>query len=379
MSNHQRQPRLFFLWILFILLLAAAVVILANQPVSADSIVGTVTTRDPNGGGNSDPTRDPTGGDGDPTRDPNGGGGDPLPTATPNIPPGGKDCSNTSTGLVPLLDLSQGTYQGFPGGLYGGSNNIPNTHYQIGLNASQEIEPLNTQGIPDANGKVVFLSVGMSNAKREFGAFVEVARPYTGRELAIVNGAQGNYDAVEVANPNTDYWLKIDQDLAGRDLSPEQVQVIWVKQAVANEDGSFPQHAQELKGYLRQIVLIAENRYPNLKMIYFSSRIYGGYASPSSPSPEPWAYEGGFAVQWLINSQIKGIDHQLAYSNTPWLAWGPYLWADGLEPRSDGLIWICDDFEEDGTHPADSASLKVANMLLDFFSTHPTTSGWFNG
>ena len=31
----------------------------------------------------------------------------------------------------------------------------------------------------------------------------------------------------------------------------------------------------------------------------------------------------------------------------------------------------------DGTHPADSGRIKVANMLLQFFSTDSTTTPWF--
>ncbi|MEK9138396.1 MAG: T9SS type A sorting domain-containing protein, partial [Bacteroidota bacterium] len=53
-------------------------------------------------------------------------------------------------------------------------------------------------------------------------------------------------------------------------------------------------------------------------------------------------------------------------------------WADGIVPRSDGLIWICDDFvTSDRTHPSTSGRLKVANLLLNFFKTDTTARGWF--
>jgi lysophospholipase L1-like esterase len=53
------------------------------------------------------------------------------------------------------------------------------------------------------------------------------------------------------------------------------------------------------------------------------------------------------------------------------------LWADGLTPRQDGLIWECDDFRDDGTHPSPKGRQKVATLLLDFFKTELTTQPWF--
>src|SRR3989442_190765 len=116
--------------------------------------------------------------------------------------------------------------------------------------------------------------------------------------------------------------------------------------------------------------------YPNLRLMYVSSRIYGGYASVAL-APEPFAYESGFAFKWLVEDQING-DPALSYpGKAPWLAWAPYLWADGLTPRSDGLTWACSDFQSDGTHPSPSGEQKVANLLLSFFKTDPTATSWF--
>jgi len=69
-------------------------------------------------------------------------------------------------------------------------------------------------------------------------------------------------------------------------------------------------------------------RFPNLRLVYLSSRIYAGYAT-GPLNPEPYAFEGAFSVRWLIRDQDK---------NGPVLLWGPYLWADGQTARkSDGL------------------------------------------
>lgn len=61
----------------------------------------------------------------------------------------------------------------------------------------------------------------------------------------------------------------------------------------------------------------------------------------------------------------------------PWLSWGPYIWADGTRPRSDGLVWLCSDLQSDFTHPSTNGVSKVASQLLAFFKTDPTTTPWF--
>src|SRR5262245_60006233 len=80
------------------------------------------------------------------------------------------DCTRTSTGLIPLIDLGTGTYQGAIGGLYpSGANVRPAAHTAAGLEIANSITPLDTLGLPDStNGRIVFISIGMSNTTQEF-------------------------------------------------------------------------------------------------------------------------------------------------------------------------------------------------------------------
>lgn len=295
-------------------------------------------------------------------------------------------CSQTSVGFVPLTDLGAGLHMGSPGGLYpNGQNTPPVNHLAAGLARAQAIQPLASDGSPIADGKIGFISVGMSNAALEFNTFLRLANddPAKNESVVIVNGAQGGWTSNKLAeSPDAEFWQVLDQRLADNGLTSAQVQVVWLKEArggVKNE--SFPQEPQILQVQLQSIVQIVQARYPNVKIIYLSSRIYGGYAT-GPLNPEPIAYHSGFAVKWLIEAQING-EPQLNYDpaqgevQAPWLAWGPYLWADGLTPRRDGLTWACDEFADDGTHPGDPARDKVATMLLDFFKMDETAKVWF--
>jgi hypothetical protein len=61
----------------------------------------------------------------------------------------------------------------------------------------------------------------------------------------------------------------------------------------------------------------------------------------------------------------------------PLLLWGPYLWADGVTPRQDGLAWLRTDLGD--VHPSESGKKKVAELLLKFFKNDPYARPWFVG
>jgi len=295
----------------------------------------------------------------------------------------GQNCSQTSVGLMPLTELGTTNYKGYSGGLYPqGSNFAPSTHLVAGLSLAKQILPRNSSGAVDSsNGKIVLLSIGMSNATQEFSAFKSLADADAAKnpKLVIVDGAQGGQTAAIIADSTANFWSVIDQRLRNASVTRAQVQAAWVKEADAGPTRAFPVHAQILSSEMESIARILKTKYPNLKIAYWSSRIYAGYAT-TNLNPEPFAYESGFAVKWLIEKQING-DTTLAFAGAkpkaPWLAWGPYLWADGMTPRQDGLIWECRDFQTDGTHPGPAGRAKVANFLLAFFKTEATTTSWF--
>jgi len=294
------------------------------------------------------------------------------------------NCSGTSTGLVPLIDLGPGHYGGAQGGLYaGGSNTRPAAHDAAGLAIANAIVPLDTLGNPDPQGRVVLISIGMSNTTQEFSTFVPkaVADPLKRADVLPIDCAKGGQAAGDIKDPNAAYWDTVYTRLRGRGSSPLQPQVAWLKEALRAPTGGFPASTDTLMRYLGSIVRIIKQRLPNVRLCYLTSRIYAGYAS-TSLNPEPYAYESGFAVKWLIEAQIGGAD-SLEFDpangplEAPWLSWGPYLWADGLSPRSDGLTWLCQDFQSDGTHPSASGRDAVADSLLAFFQRDPTTVPWY--
>ncbi|MBI1851413.1 MAG: hypothetical protein HYR85_13820, partial [Planctomycetes bacterium] len=244
------------------------------------------------------------------------------------------DCSRTSVGFTPLVDLGSGTYHGEEGGLYpGGSNSRPAAHDAAGLARAAAIQPLDSAGAPSANGRIVLLSIGMSNTTQEFSTFKTLADadPDKNPKLVIVDGAQGGQDAVIVSNPSANFWTVVDQRLTSAGVTGAQVQAVWLKEAIAGPNLAlpFPDETVRLRNALQTIVQILHDRYPSLKIVYLSSRTYAGYAT-TTLNPEPIAYESGFAVKWLVRDQIAGdpnlnFDSSAGAVRAPWCAWGPYL------------------------------------------------------
>lgn len=290
--------------------------------------------------------------------------------------------------LRPLPALGTAKYQGFEGGLYpGGKNERPGDHEAAGLALAKQVRPLGADGQPAADGKVVLLSVGMSNTTQEFSTFKRAADadPAKHPDLVLVDGAQGGMTATRIQDAQTkdgaQFWDTVDRRLKAAGVTREQVQAAWVKQADAGPSQGFPRYAQTLRDELRQVVRLMHTRFPNLKLVYLSGRTYGGYAR-TRLNPEPYAYESGFAVKWLIEEQLKGekelnFDPAKGAVTAPWLGWGPYLWANGTAKNADGLFYEEDDFGGDGTHPSPAGREKVAGQLLRFFKADATTKPWF--
>lgn len=293
--------------------------------------------------------------------------------------------------LKPLSELGAEEYQGFQGGLYPeGKNERPAEHEAAGIKLGSQVQPLDADGQPDSNGKIVLLTVGMSNTGQASEALKRLADgdPQKNPHLLIVNGAQGGMTADRIADPDDGgpgqkYWATMDERLAAAGVTRAQVQVVWIKQAEAGPNQGFPKYAEKLSRDLAKDVCILPGRFPNVKLCYVSPRTYGGYAK-TPLNPEPYAYESGFSVKWLIERQLRGeaelnFDPARGPVKAPWLSWGAYLWANGTKPNADGLSYEASDFAQDGTHESSSGQRKVGEQLLKFFKNDSTTWPWFVG
>jgi len=330
---------------------------------------------------------------------------------------------------IPLMDMTPSeNYLTFQGALYENSiDTVPADHNTAGLAAAGAIQPLDTNGNPSASGKIVFVAVGRSTGVDEFAVFMNQAASNSGvnhATLAIVNGAlTGAMPCVWTVtsgppscNPSlgNQYDRVRDMVLAPLGLTEKQVQAAWIEEyngdpaadgfqslcdptvAGCSNDVSHTE-ALRYEQQLGAILRAAKTRWPNLQQAFHSSRIYGEYAT-TDHSSEPYPYEYGFSVKWLIQAQILQIrsggtsidptagDLNYNAGAAHWTAWGPYTWANGDTPRSDGLVWCngqanspCNgevDFQPDGTHPNTQGDEKVANLLMNFFLNSSYTH-WF--
>lgn len=293
----------------------------------------------------------------------------------------------STSGLKPLTEMTAtDRYKGEDGGLYGNGMNVPPTaHLVAARKQTERIVPLDADGKPSKDGLIGLVSISMSNATQEYSLFKQIADkdPSKSPHVSIVDCAQGGQAMAEWVNPEARAWVEAGRRLQQAKVSPHQVQVVWIKLANKGPHGDLPEHGRKLQQDTLAVLHNAKTRFPNLRIAYLGSRIYGGYAG-SQLNPEPYAYEGAFVVRWLIQDQIKG-EQDLRYDDNasgtpkaPLLLWGPYLWANGGTPRkSDGLVWERKDLGGDGTHPSDSGRRKVADLLLTFFKEDALASSWF--
>jgi hypothetical protein len=319
-------------------------------------------------------------------------------TFTLNVyaPPGLSVCNNTvwdvtgtTTPMTALTDLGTATYLGYEGGLYpNGSNVRPAGHDSDGVTFANGIQPLDSNGNPSPAGSYVLLAIGESTAQNEFNRFLPMANadPQKNASLVLVNGAQGGATPALLTESNSYYWNPIlNNYLPQNGVTPKQVVAIWMEDSDGIAAGTFPSDMSNLQSEYETLMNQFLTNFPNVKLVYMSSRVYAGYSNgtPSPSNPEPYAFESGYAVKDAIADQINGAANLNYNPNNgpvvaPWMSWGPYYWANGLLGRADGLYWDCQDFSSDGTHPSSTwGQLKVANALLNFFHTDDTTTPWY--
>lgn len=330
-------------------------------------------------------------------------------------------------GVLPSLpDLATGgqRWKNYAGGLYpDGGNVLPADHLAAGLAQAARITPLAVDGTPDpVSGRIVLLSIGMSNTTQEFCHFNGVdnhqpgsCMPWTlsGRarddqavehtHLVLINGARGGMSAENWTSPSRPHVVPAptgcgpfadpnnatlypstpsgaaeklgvfgpgglyDEEydrinacnLKAQGLSFRQVQVALVKLSRADPTaGVLPDSnadAYNLERDLGNVVRTLKSRYPNLRQVYLSSRVWGGFSGASTA--EPFSFETGFGVKWLIEAQVNqlrnggqltvpttapGFPGDLDYTTgvAPWLAWGGYLWANYNRPTSGDATWF---------------------------------------
>ena len=291
--------------------------------------------------------------------------------------------------LIPLTDLGTGSYLGAEtGGLYNGGTNVrPSGHDASGISLAQGLQPLDANGNPSSSGKMVFISIGESVAQQPFIEFLSLTGvdPSINKSLVIVNGANGGATAADMALPKNNFWNVITNNvLPNAGVTAQQVVAAWVNDVNGGPSGTFPTDMTKLQGNYESIAQNLLTKFPNIKLAYFSTINYTGYSNGiKNLSNEPWSYETGFAAKNAIQDQINGnanlnFDPTKGAVKAPWIDWGPYYWANGMQSRSDGLVWTCQDLQADGTHPSNGPGrLKVSTQLLNFLKSDDTASIWF--
>lgn len=256
-------------------------------------------------------------------------------------------------------------------GLYDGTNDPP--HVQAGMEAARRIQKLDAAGLPSTTGKRGVWFSGMSNWNQildMYFSFYKLLYPRS-RWLSQLNCAYGGWDIYRmVVGEPEEYWRKVNVRLTRANVHPNQVQVALIKNSLANRN-IINNHREEFKTYLLLWIDRIKRTFPNLQQLFIHAANYSGYAGEGAPRTEPNAFIEGVVIREVVLEHLQ--------DTKPWIAWGPYFWANGMIPRDyDSLFWTCFHFlEKDGVHPSDETKSIIARMLMDFLSNKEFTKEWW--
>lgn len=297
------------------------------------------------------------------------------------------NCSNDSTGLIPLTDLGSGYYLGYQGGLFPGGSNVESPasqHYKKGRNFAKNLKPLDSLGnINYDRGVVLMAGFGPSIPGHILDEFVPIVRDTTDTEFKTnicfdgINMAAGGKGLdYAIGADSTKYWNNMLKKIEEKGYTVEQLQVGWMyfnDKYDTTGTMSFPETPNKIADDLTTYLHMMMAHFPNMKIMFISGRHYGGFADTALEQypaiSEPASYWNNFAVKWLIERQITGtpdLKYFGANIKAPFISWGPYLWTDGdVERTSDSRLYQCSDFSTtDGYHLSDSTNVRDARFLM---------------
>ncbi|MBK6827870.1 MAG: hypothetical protein IPG86_13870 [Chitinophagaceae bacterium] len=296
-----------------------------------------------------------------------------------------KSCSINQQNLVPITDLGTGYYRGYQGGLYpGGQNQRSGAHSSQALSQAAQIQPLNSNGQPAANGKVVLIGVGASNPRTEFEAFKQQAQTsgLLKSGTVLINTCIGGQGVQKMNQPSANYWQQAENTLQQAGLSTQQVQAAWVEtEHTGNADTVFPRAPQQLMQDIRTLLVTMKQKFPNLKIVYLSGRAFSGYAMAAANEVGkgllyPRDYYNGWTMKWMVEKQINN-ESGYTLSEIPFITMSTYLWSRGAQTRNDGYFLDCMlDVGPDGLHLTAAGEQKTGQQLFQFFFSDPTCTGW---
>lgn len=223
--------------------------------------------------------------------------------------------------------------------------------------------------VTPSNGRIVIVAISMSNGFLEFQRFIELygGHPEVAPQIGLVNCAKGGH-ALERWLAMESLWEECEQRIRAAGFEPDQVRVVWAKNANQFPSGhTLPDAAADYYDLVQNIAALSQRigeEFPSVQAVFHSSRIYGGYvpAQNQAMRGEPLNYEGGLAINAVIERQKRG-----ELPGAPWIGWGPYLWSAGEEPNGSGLAWLPGDYAADAVHPGPTGRTKVADALHRHF------------
>jgi hypothetical protein len=335
--------------------------------------------------------------------------------------------SNVTFTATPLTDFSSGEayLNFFPGLLYNGSNTPDAGHDNDGQTAASLVQPLDRSGNVAVDGKIGWLGIGGTNMTTELCTGSGISSDTVGQcepdtffdqanklsnlnpSLVLADCAATGLAASNWLNLASGGWTNcLGRRLPAFGLTPSQVEVV----VISDDDGltttqsltaascrTRPQQGIDpdacvYESNIAQLVRLLKTQFPNLKQIFLEPRSYCG----DGPS-EPLCYEEGFALKWLIQSQVDQVEGtpnlagandalagDVSYPSAAWMDWGPYLWGAGATPRLDGQSWPPNNFEFDGSSTSQCQFYGIncgrqhdADLMMAFYAASPYTKPWF--